>query len=129
MIRRPPRSTRTDTLLPYTTLFRSFDRHELAGDVGEDFGDVERLRQEALDLARARDDQLIFFRKLIHAENGDDVLQRLILLQRFLNAAGGFVMLLADDRGGDRKSHRLNPVTNTNLICRLRLDKKMDNNN
>src|SRR3546814_20602168 len=24
MIRRPPRSTRTDTLFPYTTLFRSF---------------------------------------------------------------------------------------------------------
>src|SRR3546814_4553145 len=28
MIRRPPRSTRTDTLFPYTTLFRScYDRH------------------------------------------------------------------------------------------------------
>src|SRR3546814_11602157 len=26
MIRRPPRSTRTDTLVPYTTLFRSGDR-------------------------------------------------------------------------------------------------------
>src|SRR3546814_15680689 len=26
-IRRPPRSTRTDTLFPYTTLFRSSDRH------------------------------------------------------------------------------------------------------
>src|SRR3546814_8202601 len=26
MIRRPPRSTRTDTLLPYTTLFRSVRR-------------------------------------------------------------------------------------------------------
>src|SRR3546814_5947522 len=25
MIRRPPRSTRTDTLFPYTTLFRSFN--------------------------------------------------------------------------------------------------------
>src|SRR3546814_3629558 len=25
MIRRPPRSTRTDTLLPYTTLFRSIE--------------------------------------------------------------------------------------------------------
>src|SRR3546814_16853005 len=25
MIRRPPRSTRTDTLFPYTTLFRSLD--------------------------------------------------------------------------------------------------------
>src|SRR3546814_1891197 len=30
MIRRPPRSTRTDTLFPYTTLFRSFLR--LAGN-------------------------------------------------------------------------------------------------
>src|SRR3546814_19963070 len=31
MIRRPPRSTRTDTLFPYTTLFRSdgMPRHEL----------------------------------------------------------------------------------------------------
>src|SRR3546814_17337981 len=27
MIRRPPRSTRTDTLFPYTTLFRSLPRH------------------------------------------------------------------------------------------------------
>src|SRR3546814_5020230 len=26
MLRRPPRSTRTDTLFPYTTLFRSNDR-------------------------------------------------------------------------------------------------------
>src|SRR3546814_10431774 len=29
MIRRPPRSTRTDTLFPYTTLFRSKRRHRL----------------------------------------------------------------------------------------------------
>src|SRR3546814_4737537 len=29
MIRRPPRSTRTDTLFPYTTLFRSVRRVEL----------------------------------------------------------------------------------------------------
>src|SRR3546814_15528061 len=29
MIRRPPRSTRTDTLLPYTTLFRSPVREQL----------------------------------------------------------------------------------------------------
>src|SRR3546814_15849477 len=35
MIRRPPRSTRTDTLFPYTTLFRSFEleggRREIVG--------------------------------------------------------------------------------------------------
>src|SRR3546814_19669340 len=29
MMRRPPRSTRTDTLLPYTTLFRSAPPHRL----------------------------------------------------------------------------------------------------
>src|SRR3546814_2607535 len=36
MKRRPPRSTRTDTLFPYTTLFRSFGRkgdfYRIAGD-------------------------------------------------------------------------------------------------
>src|SRR3546814_6913916 len=30
MIRRPPRSTRTDTLFPYTTLFRSVGRRDFA---------------------------------------------------------------------------------------------------
>src|SRR3546814_1077257 len=35
MIRRPPRSTRTDTLFPYTTLFRSKSRSsERGGDMG-----------------------------------------------------------------------------------------------
>src|SRR3546814_2803496 len=34
MIRRPPRSTRTDTLFPYTTLFRS--------DIGVEAGEPER---------------------------------------------------------------------------------------
>src|SRR3546814_18366928 len=33
MIRRPPRSTRTDTLFPYTTLFRSY-REEIQIHVG-----------------------------------------------------------------------------------------------
>src|SRR3546814_18286309 len=33
MIRRPPRSTRTDTLFPYTTLFRSVDLPDGAGSV------------------------------------------------------------------------------------------------
>src|SRR3546814_9794355 len=33
MIRRPPRSTRTDTLFPYTTLFRS---HHVIDSVGLD---------------------------------------------------------------------------------------------
>src|SRR3546814_4552761 len=36
MIRRPPRSTRTDTLFPYTTLFRSSGSHQLADAFGDD---------------------------------------------------------------------------------------------
>src|SRR3546814_11827553 len=36
MIRRPPRSTRTDTLFPYTTLFRS----QIAENAGHDGGVV-----------------------------------------------------------------------------------------
>src|SRR3546814_8994632 len=40
MIRRPPRSTRTDTLVPYTTLFRS-PRHAAGrNDVAQVFSDL-----------------------------------------------------------------------------------------
>src|SRR3546814_6196772 len=35
MIRRPPRATRTDTLFPYTTLFRSHDAAERLGADGD----------------------------------------------------------------------------------------------
>src|SRR3546814_2016829 len=37
MIRRPPRSTRTDTLFPYTTLFQSFLHSEVFGLALEQF--------------------------------------------------------------------------------------------
>src|SRR3546814_1895631 len=43
MIRRPPRSTRTDTLVPYTTLFRSLRE--------QDGHPVERLRPGRSDAA------------------------------------------------------------------------------
>src|SRR3546814_15228513 len=38
MIRRPPRSTRTDTLFPYTTLFRSYRLADVAIDHSQDVG-------------------------------------------------------------------------------------------
>src|SRR3546814_15083402 len=43
MIRRPPRSTRTDTLFPYTTLFRSGD--EAQGAVEDRQPDVEPVQR------------------------------------------------------------------------------------
>src|SRR3546814_1442813 len=42
MIRRPPRSTRTDTLFPYTTLFRSTEQ-ALFGEASYDVTDALRL--------------------------------------------------------------------------------------
>src|SRR3546814_10779412 len=44
MIRRPPRSTRTDTLFPYTTLFRSLPV-EAAVDPPRQCGPVARVAQ------------------------------------------------------------------------------------
>src|SRR3546814_5420434 len=44
MIRRPPRSTRTDTLFPYTTLFRSCAAREIErADLGADCVHVEHV--------------------------------------------------------------------------------------
>src|SRR3546814_2952636 len=43
MIRRPPRSTRTDTLFPYTTLFRSADAPSVASA-----SEHRQLQQELL---------------------------------------------------------------------------------
>src|SRR3546814_2329322 len=47
MIRRPPRSTRTDTLFPYTTLFRS-------GVLGEDSGQSALLAEKLMALLQLR---------------------------------------------------------------------------
>src|SRR3546814_8996158 len=48
MIRRPPRSTRTDTLFPYTTLFRSLDRRRLVAP-GQRHQPPHRERQGPVD--------------------------------------------------------------------------------
>src|SRR3546814_19051464 len=47
MIRRPPRSTRTDTLFPYTTLFLSDHRTRHDDDAGRDGARPRRLAQQA----------------------------------------------------------------------------------
>src|SRR3546814_3337658 len=44
MMRRPPRSTRTDTLFPYTTLFRSCVHHPFVEQLRPDIGDHPRRR-------------------------------------------------------------------------------------
>src|SRR3546814_20534068 len=67
MIRRPPRSTRTDTLFPYTTLFRSGGPAglrsrpcpgERAGDGQEGAGDSGGRRSQPVDERSARGRQV-----------------------------------------------------------------------
>src|SRR3546814_8769964 len=61
MIRRPPRSTRTDTLFPYTTLFRSTTELDAStGDVtlanaGNDFGGAVDVTGGAISLRDMND--------------------------------------------------------------------------
>src|SRR3546814_11802504 len=55
MIRRPPRSTRTDTLFPYTTLFRSFFKVRLRYPEYE--AAQARLAQQRAQLATVLDAQ------------------------------------------------------------------------
>src|SRR3546814_20178934 len=95
MIRRTPRSTRTDTLFPYTTLFRSSDTANInqgiadkivVGQSGRDRGQGGRI----VDAARF---------ELIAGKSGDrdrHVLQILLAL------------LCRHDDLGDRTSTRLN---------------------
>src|SRR3546814_16402183 len=51
MIRRPPRSTRTDTLFPYTTLFRS-----TLADTGRGAVPIGRIDGDPLNLAEGFED-------------------------------------------------------------------------
>src|SRR3546814_5450552 len=66
MIRRPPRSTRTDTLFPYTTLFRSADPDEGIGQRQRGTAEDEKpeQRSDAVE-AEAQDDH----RRLCEATN------------------------------------------------------------
>src|SRR3546814_16889336 len=96
MIRRPPRSTRTDTLFPYTTLFRSYRLADVAIDHSQDVGPLPassiatiiKVFEDAG--ARARASSIH-----VNAWFGD------------YDKATMAAELLADDLG-DRKSTRLN---------------------
>src|SRR3546814_8598800 len=120
MIRRPPRSTRTDTLFPYTTLFRSslqnfevaaIDDEHLAGDeagaVGAEKGGGRRhvlWRSHARDrvMARPLGDMLI----IRLAAFGRDLREDRLELRRRNRA--GTERIDGDPHRADRKSTRLN---------------------
>src|SRR3546814_2685542 len=59
MRRRPPRSTRTDTLFPYTTLFRSPEELVVYGGIGRAARDWESFDRIVAALKRLEDDQTL----------------------------------------------------------------------
>src|SRR3546814_6043793 len=114
MLRRPPRSTRTDTLFPYTTLFRAVAN----GKAPFVIRDESRLfdRRVVLGVFVAGNDLII------HA--AQHVIADIVRLDISGDTLGKqFVQV----RAGDRKSTRLTPVTTAHLVCRLQLEKTKDN--
>src|SRR3546814_3936663 len=132
MLRRPPRSTRTDTLFPYTTLFRSssgglargepFDRisfEQPVQHIGADSPcrhvEPEFPRDDLRDQAHGLetlDTQIIEPGELdppvVH---GTDTLELLVLRQMQHGFAGQI-----------GSAHVLTPVTNAHIVCRLLLE-------
>src|SRR3546814_4814739 len=112
MIRRPPRSTRTDTLFPYTTLFRSaFDLaiHDQDIKLAERIAGIEG------------------FEIILGAEH--------ILSARLTLAARDRAHRIEPARDRRDKAflqigraHVCTPVTNAQLVCRLLLEKKNRHN-
>src|SRR3546814_6532598 len=97
MIRRPPRSTRTDTLFPYTTLFRSGSVTVAGGDGST----VVRMPDGVEGRVTGRASAASF-------SVGTD-------------GKGRGHVLSGQEIG---RAHVWTPVTNAHLVCRLLLEKK-----
>src|SRR3546814_4504584 len=111
MIRRPPRSTRTDTLFPYTTLFRSELLSDLVVVFGGDLDPFDRWHVLAHRF-RDSDDRLVDGLR-IEDEVGDraHVDDAVDLAFNLANGGAEVAHDLAPARGlevVDRKSTRLN---------------------
>src|SRR3546814_16382790 len=82
MIRRPPESTRTDTLFPYPTLFRSLADLEELLDLG--MRDVEIAGGRAAAQAALADRE---GQRIHHADEGDDAAGLAVETDRLADAA------------------------------------------
>merc|ERR1719500_1825905 len=69
-----------------------------AGGTGKGLGDGEWLREESLDLSGSGDSELLFGTELTHTENGNDILERFVVLEDLLDVTGD--VGVHDSRGG-----------------------------
>src|SRR3546814_9854878 len=91
MIRRPPRSTRTDTLFPYTTLFRSIVRPRL-----------HREPMDADDAGRSLDHlgrDEILARRVRRHDRLDQILRHILVIgEHLLGILGQAIAAIAEGR-------------------------------
>lgn len=83
---------------------------QLTLDTSENLGDSERLAQETLDLTGTLDGKLISFGKFVHTQNGNDILETLVLLEDLLDLEGSLVVLLTDNTGVKHTGGRVEGV-------------------
>src|SRR3546814_18410366 len=90
MIRRPPRSTRTDTLFPYTTLFRSAARFTVLTPtlIRLEFADDERFEDGATQTVLSRELPVPAFRP--HVENGERILETDEMTLHYRRGSGAY---------------------------------------
>src|SRR3546814_1188053 len=115
MRRRPPRSTRTDTLFPYTTLFRSGVGTAQIVLAGVHVGDLEEQAVEGVELEVV--EQLV--------EGGDVEVEAATII--FGADFERIDILRLEDQILEAKigrAHVCTPVTNAHIVCSLRLAKK-----
>src|SRR3546814_5445474 len=115
MIRRPPRSTRTDTLLPYTTLFRS-----IADRQAEQQLRVTFARRFEIEKGVPRDD----------VEVAEVSLEQRIVAERVSANAARHVVDAVETHLRQQRGVQLHqigrapvrtPVTNAHPVCRILL--------
>src|SRR3546814_1467296 len=134
MLRRPPRSTRTDTLFPYTTLVRSepLDRARAHAAERPPRADREHAPRVTADRHRRSPGERIFV--ITAREHRSQKLPRIVAglgtgRQRGRSARGrdhrGIALCGAAARAPQQigRAHVRTPVTNAHLVCRLLLEK------
>src|SRR3546814_6810738 len=127
MLRRPPRSTRTDTLFPYTTLFRSWRvMHHPNEAIAEKYKDTVRrttagqlvwtgrinFDEEALLAPLKRKLPTTWFvnslSDLFHEDLAFEIVDRIIAVMAMTPHHRYQILTKRADRMADRKSTRLN---------------------
>src|SRR3546814_9080432 len=118
MIRRPPRSTRTDTLFPYTTLFRSRANGSPGSAASRWWSKAEHRSRRGAE-----------FSEPLEQRNPEaDVRRPVVVIDQALPVPIEHLHVPAQrvvDREAPEigRAHVCTPVTNAHIVCRVLLDK------